>query len=225
MRGIVIFLTILTLGITGVIPLESQVYGQSSGKVLMILREGKSVDLDLMIEKEVGVMTALLKKAGFEVDIATTSGRPVIGSTQKIENISKLSEVKLEKYVGAILACMAVGMLPGPPVSPEQVVAVKKVVADGKPVAASANSSSILAEAGILKGKKYALGTDPLNPGPLWQGTPDFRYKDAVYSGTGVVQDGKIITSAVCPVIHSTSGMADGTTELTQKFIAAIGPK
>ena len=120
---------------------------------------------------------------------------------------------------------MAVGSFPGPPVSQEAVEVVKKALADGKPVAAAANSSIILAEAGVLKGKRYAFYTDPLNPG---QGLPkrtDQRFKGAIYSGTGVVQDGKIITSGVCPNLQRVFAMQDGTIELTQKLIAAIGHK
>jgi hypothetical protein len=41
---------------------------------VMIIREGSSHDPDLMIKMEVGVMNILLKNAGFQVDIATTSG-------------------------------------------------------------------------------------------------------------------------------------------------------
>src|SRR4030042_491389 len=105
-----------------------------------------------MIKMEVGVMTVLLKNAGFEMDIATTSGQPILGPTQKIEKVLRLSEINLDNYVGVIMPCMAVGMFPGPPVSPQAVAVVKKALSDGKPVAAAANSSIILAEAGVLKG-------------------------------------------------------------------------
>jgi hypothetical protein len=74
MKKIVIFLTVIILVVMGVISLESQVYGQSAKKVLMFLREGDSYDLDLMLKMEVGTMTMLLTKAGFQVDVATYSG-------------------------------------------------------------------------------------------------------------------------------------------------------
>jgi hypothetical protein len=93
MKKIAIFLTIMTLVVTGVISLESQVYGQSAGKVLMMLREGYSADLDFMLKMEVGVITILLKKAGFQVDVATYSGHPIAGPTAKIEKVMKLSEI------------------------------------------------------------------------------------------------------------------------------------
>lgn len=229
MKKIIVFGTIML--IMAVISFSShpimgltEAFGQSSHKVLMIAREGYSTDLDLMIKMEVGVMTTLLKKAGFEVDIASTSGQPILGPTQQIEKVSRLSEINLTDYVGIIMPCMAVGMFPGPPVSPQTVAIVKKSLADGKPVAAAANASIILADAGVLKGKKYAYITDPLKTTEIWKRT-DPRFEGAIYSGPGVVQDGLIITSGVCPTLERIFGMQNGTVEITQKFIAAIKPK
>jgi putative intracellular protease/amidase len=224
MRKISIFVALMVIFMAGVISFSSQAFGQSARKVLMIPREGYSTDLDLMIKMEVGVMTILLKRAGFEVDIATTSGQNILCPTQKIEKVARLSEIKLDNYVGVIMPCMAVGMFPGPPVSHEAVAIVKKALSDGKPVAAAANSSIILAEAGVLKGKKYAFATDPLKTTEFWKRT-DPRFEGAIYSGPGVVQDGKIITSGACPTLERVLALQNGTVELTQKFIAAIGPK
>jgi putative intracellular protease/amidase len=229
MKKIIIFVSIMF--IMGVVSFLShpimgptEAFGQSSRKVLMVPREGYSTDLDLMIKMEVGVMTILLKNAGFEVDIATTSGQPILGPTQKIEKVMRLSEINLDNYVGVIMPCMAVGMFPGPPVSPQAVAVVKKALSDGKPVAAAANSSIILAEAGVLKGKKYAFLVDPLKTTETRKRT-DSRFVDAIYSGPGVIQDGKIITSGVCPNLERVYAMQNGTVELTQKFIAAMGSK
>jgi putative intracellular protease/amidase len=223
MKRISIFVAIMVM-IAIAISFSSEAFGQSGRKVLMIPREGYSTDLDLMIKMEVGVMNILLKKAGFEVDIATTSGANILGPTQKIEKVLRLSEIKLDNYVGVIMPCMAVGMFPGPPVSPEAVAVVKKALADGKPVAAAANSSIILAEAGVLKGKKYAFLVDPLETTETRKRT-DPRFVGAIYNGPGVVQDGKIITSGVCPNLERVYAMPNGTIELTEKLIAAIGPK
>ncbi len=224
MKNIAIFLTIMTLVVTGVISLESQVYGQSAKKVLMIPREGYTGDLDLMLKMELGVMDLLLKRAAFQVNIATTSGFPIVGSTEKIPKLSRLVDIKLDDYVGVIMVCMGVGAFPGPPVSQEAVAIVKKALADGKPVAASTWSTTILAEGGLLKGKKYAASRDPLKTDENWKLT-DLRYEGAIYSGPGVIQDGKIITSGACPWMQKAFGLQDKTVELTQTFIKAIGPK
>ena len=224
MRKISIFVALTVIFMAGIISFSSQAFGQSARKVLMIPREGYSIELDLMIKMEVGVMNILLKGAGFQVDVATTSGQPILGPTEKIEKVSRLSEINLNDYVGIIMPCMAVGMYPGPPVSPQTVALVKRALAEGKPVAAGANSSIILAEAGLLKGKRYAYITDPLKTTETWTRT-DPRFEGGIYSGPGVVQDGKIITSGVCPTLERLFAVQNGTVELTQKFIAAIGPK
>ena len=111
---------------------SAQVARQGIRKVLMIPREGYSSDMDLVIKMEVGEMKRVLKEAGFAVDIATTSGQPILGVTQYIYGVSKLSEINLSDYAGIIMPCMSVGRLPGPPVSPEVVLAVKNVSGRGK---------------------------------------------------------------------------------------------
>jgi putative intracellular protease/amidase len=235
MRKIVIFA--LLIFVIGVVSFSSnpilgptEALGQNVRKVLMIPREGYSRDLDLMLKMEVGVMISLLKNAGFEVDIATTSGQPILGCTEKIEmnKVMQLSAAKLENYAGVIMPCMAVGAFPGPPVSPETVAIVKEALAGGKPVAASTFSVTILAEAGVLKGKKYAYPRDPLKTEKSWGkfGSTDQRFIGAIYSGPGVIQDGNIITSGGCPWMERVGGgLQSKVVELTQTFIKAIGPK
>jgi putative intracellular protease/amidase len=215
--AVMIFLVLVT-------SFSSLAFGQSGSKVLLIPREGSSLDLDLMIKMEVGVMTLLLKNAGFEVDMATTSGQPILGPTQKLDKIKRLADVDLNNYKGIILACMAVGNFPGAPVSQESVALIKKALSEGKPVAANANSGIVLAEAGVLKGKKYAFVRDPLKTTEVFK-TTDPRFADAIYSGPGVVQDGKIITSGVCPFIEMGWGMENVTLKLTRTFISELGSK
>jgi putative intracellular protease/amidase len=224
MRKIGLLVILVMFFTASIIAFTSEVYGQSAKKVLMIPREGYSQDLDLMLKMEVGVMTLLLKNAGFDVDVATTSGYPIIGPTQKIEKLQRISEINLDNYVGIIMPCMAVGLFPGPPVAPDAVAAVKKALADGKPVAASANSAIILADAGILKGKRYAFVTNPLETTQRWT-RKDLRFEGAIYSGPGVVQDGPVLTSGICPRLEIATGMQSGVVELTQKLIAAIKAK
>ena len=91
-------------------------------------------------------------------------------------------------------------------------------------MAAQFGSVIILAQAGILKGKKYAFASDPLKTTPRRKIT-DPRFVGAIYSGRGVVQDGNIITSGACPLLERAFGLPDGTTELTQTFIAQIKKK
>lgn len=51
------------------------------------------------------------------------------------------------------------------------------------------------------------------------------EFKNAVYSGIGVIQDGNIITSGTCPMMMKMTGLKDGTNELTNKLIQTIKSK
>jgi putative intracellular protease/amidase len=196
---------------------------QSTSKVLMIPREGKSANLDLMLSKQVGVMTELLQKAGFKVVVASVSGEHLQGVAYELKPDLKLTEVKLDDYAGVIIPCMATGLFPGPPISPVLVSIVKQAVAKGKPVATGLGGAYILAEAGVLKGKRYAFVEDALNPVPPHQKDP--RFEGAIYSGSGLVQDGNIITSGRCPNLEAKTGLPDNTPELTRAFIAELSRK
>jgi len=219
-RVIALFLMLILIG--GI----SQAFGQGNTKVLMMPREGYSADLDLMIKMEIGVMKVLLKNAGLNVDIATSSGLPIVGPTDKVTDIKELRNIKTDDYAGVIIPCMAVGgaTQPYPAVSPEAITIVKKALSEGKPVAANGNAAAVLAEAGVLKGKKYSFIRDPLKPTPTIPFTfPAFE--GTIYSGTGLVQDGLIITSGICPTIEKVTGMENGTVKLTNAFIAAVQKK
>ena len=209
-----------------IISFSPQAFGQGSSKVLMIPREGYSADLDLMIKMEIGVMRLLLKNARLHVDIATSSGLPIVGPTEKVTDIKWLRNININDYAGVIIPCMAVGgaTQPPPAAQPEVIAIVKKALSDGKPVATNGNAAATLAEAGVLKGKKYSYLRDPLKATEAFPFTLPV-FKDAIYSGSGLVQDGLIITSGVCPTIEKTVGMENGTVKLTKAFIAAVTKK
>jgi len=225
MRKVSIFVAVMLFFIAGVVSFTAEVYGQSAKKVLMIPREGYSADLDLMIKMEVGVMRLLLKNAGLAVDVATTSGLPIVGPNEKITDIKQLRNININDYAGVIIPCMAVGgaMQPYPAVAPEVIAIVKKALSDGKPVAANGNAPATLAEAGVLKGKKYSFVRDPLKPTQTAPAFPAFQ--DAIYGGSGLVQDGLILTSGVCPTLEKVLGMENGTVKLTNAFIVAVTGK
>lgn len=205
-------------------PIQSQAFAQDSKKVLIIPREGYSNDLDLMISKELNVMLAMLKEAGYQTVIATTSGVSIISPATTIKPDLILSEVKIEDYAGVIMPCMAVGMYPGPPVSSETVSIVKQALTAGKPVAAATGSAIILAEAGLLKGKEYAYNGNPLEVSGRRTRT-DSRFVGGIYKGDGVVQDGNIITSGVCPSTSKRFNLPDRTVDITNAFIASLSRK
>ena len=118
---------------------------------------------------------------------------------------------------------MAVGQFPPPPVSPLAISIVKQAVAKEKPIAAQTGSVYVLAEAGVLKGKRYAYLLDRFNPYPPYKS--DSRFEGAIWGGPDVVQDGMIITSGICPFMEAFTGLRDCTPELTQAFIVKLGRK
>jgi len=158
-------------------------------------------------------MTSMLEEAGFEVLVATASGEPIKARTTELIPDLKLADVKVNDYVGIIMPCMAKGAVPLWNASPEEISLVKEAVAQGKPIAAQTGSIIILAEAGVLVGKKYTFYLDP-----HWEES----FEGAIYSGEGVIQDGNIITSSHCPYMARYYGGDAGTSELTKIFIETI---
>jgi|GEM_PF-442106 hypothetical protein len=178
-------------------------------KVLLLLSVEVSQDMELMLTKEVGVMTSLLEKAGYKVVVASESGQPLAASATTLKPDLKLADVQVEDYAGFILPCFAPS---APVVAPGAPEIIKKAVALGKPVAAQNNGIGALIRAGVLSGKQFAIiaGSEKYVP-------------DGIYKGEGVVQDGNIVTSGMCPFMARVGRTPDGTTELTQKFIALLG--
>ena len=187
-------------------------FDKSAPKVLLYIQDG-SMALEYMLIHEVGKMKQILKQAGFEVTTATMSGEVLKTDSVTVKPDLKLSEVNIDNYAGFIIPCMAVG---DTVVTSEEVNFVKNVVNEGKPLAAQLGGVYILAKAGILNGKKYAL-IDDASMSPT--------FKSGIYSGRGVIQDGNIITSGVCPTMAKDRGYQDGTEMLTQTLIDAIKAK
>lgn len=82
---------------------------QSNPQVLLVLRDAMPQYIDTMLTKEVSVMKTMLEKAGFKVVAATTDGLPIKGSTVTFTPDLKLSDAKVDDYVGVINACMGGG--------------------------------------------------------------------------------------------------------------------
>ena len=196
------------------IGLQQTVVAQDTPKVLLFITDG-SPELEFMLTKEVGVMKKILEQSGIKVDIATVSGESISTGSVKLDTVLKLANVNTDDYSGFILPCMGVKERRD---VPEMSAIVEKAVEAGKPVAAQLGGVKYLARAGVLKGKKYSFRVEvDLNMAP--------EFKGGIYSGTGIVQDGNIITSGVCPLWSRREGLKDGTSGLTQALIEAIKAK
>jgi putative intracellular protease/amidase len=199
-------------GVVLSVALLSFAVAQQKDKVLMIVNEEQSSDLQLMLTNEVGVMKNLLKKAGFQVIVATASKQPLASGSATLKPDLRLSDVRVADYKGLVIPCMATANRQIPP---ETLTIIKESVAKGMPVAAQTGSVLQLGMAGVLTGKKYA------GPGE-WSTASIPPLKGAVYSGDGIVQDGKIITSGICPFMAKMTGRPDGTAKLTELLISKL---
>jgi len=195
MKRFILFSLILTIGFS--------LYAKGNKeKVLLFIRHGKSIDLEFLIDQEVDLMTSMLEEAGFKVIVATGSGEPIQYYRYSLKKLVlfkpdlKLADVRVSDYTGIIMPCLARGEFEIP--DPEEISIVTEAVALGLPIAAQHGAVHILVEAGVLEGKKYA-----------------FKFG-------GVIQDGTIITSSHCPNAARFYGEADGTSELTERFIRTL---
>jgi putative intracellular protease/amidase len=188
-------------------------YKKDNPKVLLYI-EDNSMDQVFMLTHEGDKMFELLKKSGLEVTIATISGELIKADTIIIKPNIKLGDVNVSEYSGFIMPCMA---------SYDTVVTstekdfIRKVISEGKPIAAQTAAVLILTKADALNGKKYDFPNDNMTNPDMY-----LEFKSGRYSGNGIIQDGNIITSGLCPMHAKVTGSQDGTVALTQTLIQEI---
>ena len=192
---------------------SSELQSQESKKVLLFIRDG-SGDLDYTLKNEVGLMITMLKKSGFTVVIATVSGQPLLTDSLEITPDLKLIDVVTTDYSGFIMPCMHAGFS-AEEVDQQAEIMVKKAILAEKPIAVQHAAIIILAKSGVLRGIRYTFHVEvDVSKYP--------EFKGSIYSGTGVVQDGNIISSGIDPYLAERYGLEDGTKELTRLFIDVI---
>jgi putative intracellular protease/amidase len=197
--SIVVWLVVFT--IAQAFPLGSNA---ETKKVLLIPREG-SADLEMALTKEAGIMAAMLRDAGYEVVVATVSGKSLSTKNSVLKPDMKLADVNVSDYMGIIMPCMNAGENLARP--PKAIEIVKTAASLGIPIAAQRGSVLILNDAGIRDYNKIAaLSKD----------------NERRLGGTGVFQDGNILTSGICPYYAMETGKPDGTVELTSAFIRVL---
>ena len=208
--GFMILLCILIAG---------QAFGDlSKGQVLLIVRPlgtgtGAGAAVDYAIIRELGVMKTILEDAGFVAVVATVDGQPVKGKAVIFMPDIKFSDVKIADYKGVLVPCMNAGVIP-----PESIQILKDALVQGRPIGAQNGGVLVLGLAGGLKGKNFAI-SDYFITG---DGKQYFNPSVGTYRGDGVIQDGNIITSGICPFFSKFAKKPDGTAELTQKLVALM---
>lgn len=186
---------------------------EQTERVLMIVPEDSSEDLEFMLTMEVGVMKGLLEDAGVEVHVTTESGEPVAAEQTTLTPDLEYAEVDMANYDGIVMPCLAAPE-DARELPPELADMIREAVSEGKPVAAQTGGIVTLADLGLLAGKRYAYVEDWVESVPQFEGS--------IHSGTGIVEDGNIITSAVCPYTAKMLELEDGTTGLIEAFIAQL---
>jgi putative intracellular protease/amidase len=174
-------------------------------KVLVVARS-QMWDPETSITKELMVMVDMLSKEGFTPVVASPEGLPFETGKTKVKSDLKFADVAVSDYVAIVLPCMS-NPQPGS-IPPELVKIVTDAAAANKPIAAQRSAIHILSKAGLLNGRKYAYLIEV--------------FPEGIYSGNGVVQDGNIITSAVCPNGAHDTGKPDGTVLLMETFIRVL---
>lgn len=182
-------------------------YAQEAKKVLIFIKE-ESSQLEYMLKNEAIKMSEMLEESGFEVSTATVSGQKLQAGSVAFTPDLKLEQVKVDDYDGFVIPCMVVDAT-----TDETVNFVKSITQKNKPIAAQVASVYLLAEAGALEGKEYALYGDQ---------SAKSAFKGSTYAGKGVVQDGNIITSGGCPWAEHNKRGTDRTIELTETFIELL---
>lgn len=180
--------------------------------VLMFVRDG-SRDLRLMLEEEVLLMKSMLEFEGYKVVVATADGEDLEADGVKVEVDFKVADVDMDDYGAIALPCMAPA--PGSAMEEKVIELVAEAAAGNKPIAASRGSVAFVAEAGALKDKQFAFASRE-------RMSALDSFQDGTFVGTGTQRDGLLSTTGICPLASRSTGLPDGTADLTRSFIQTL---
>jgi outer membrane protein assembly factor BamB len=199
---------VITALLVGVLSAVSVLGAEPRGRVLVILYRSDRDFVEMAMSRELGAIRRALENAGFDVVTATASGEHIEGAVKSFQPDLGLADVRVENYVGVVVPCM----VSNDPPDARAVSIVRQAWRLGKPVAAQDGGIPTLRDAGVLDGRHFAADaqSSSLFPG-------------ALYSGTGVVVDGNLVTSGTCPFKADERNLPDGTAEMARKFISLLG--
>jgi transcriptional regulator GlxA family with amidase domain len=181
-------------------------------KVLVLLRESSEA-MNMMIENEFKPIEKALTKAGYIVETASETRKEIGTENSRMKSQFSINSVNIKEYIGVVIPCMAAG---GTNNEIPQGAIDLIITANNQGILLAAQQSGVilLGKAGILMNKKFTIVEESKD---LIQG--------GIYQGTGVVQDGNITTSGICPYLHSETSAKDGTLEMINLFIKQLKRK
>ena len=210
MRRLVLFVILLALAVPALA--LAQAAPRQGGKVLLVIRDTSAPDPmagDVPVVGEAGVMKDTLQRAGYQVDIASPTGEPWGAPGHMLNVDRKLKDIKAADYQAIVIPCLAIDSTA---LHPDLDAVIKAAVRQGRIIAAQNVGVAMLDEAGALAGKTFAISDEAAK-----------SIKTGTRSGTGVVKDGRIITSGICPTMAKLRGGAvDGTPELMETLLAEL---
>jgi len=163
-----------------VFSLTSFSYAGQSKKILMIIASQNFRDKELLTPKKI------FEKNDFKVEIASSSlniATGMLGARIKPEIL--INDVKVKDYE-AVIFVGGVGATEYFS-NPVALKIAQESVKEGKVLGAICIAPRILAEAGVLKGKKATVWKSEANA---------LKAKGAIYTGEDVTVDGKIVTAS-----------------------------
>ena len=188
---------------------EGEKLQQAPRPVLLVAHES-SEDMKLMLTEEVGVMRDLLEKAGYKVVVASEHGTPIAGDASTVlKSDLKLADVTVDDYARSSSRVWPVTWIECRRLARSRLR--RRLSRRGFRLRLRSGASSCSGMPACSRGKHFAMF-----------GEMKRVVSDGIWDGEGVVQDGKIITSGICPYVKRETGRPDGTAELMQKLIAEL---
>ena len=169
---------------------------ESNRATVLLVARDKSIDMEYFIKNEVNLMIDFLKAAGYEVRVATPSGKLIEAGATRLESNLKMSDVQVKDYVAVVVPCMGAADYSVPK---ECVAIVREAELKGIIVAAQ-HSTEVLAPAGLAK--TYKIANSP-----------------------GVVIDRHLITSYNCPYTAISNHQPVDTEKLIAALVTELSRK
>jgi len=183
---------VLTIVLVLMVFLASCTPAKTNTPKVLLILQEYSESMDIVLKNEVGVMAKMIEDAGYKVVYSSKSGKTIGSGDSAITPDLKLSDVNIDDYVGLILPCMANSSIS---FDLEMTELVSAAAAAGMPIAAQRAAVKYLNAAQVSA---------------------------VSYSDPKVVQEGKIITSGICPYAALKGLGKDETQELTQNFFEVL---